>query len=204
MSWPVTWLRPEFVISPPAIGPSQDRDFRPRATPDGARTRQLPAAALAGYMGQINRIASSAFGAPPWSETATQIEALVRRLRAEAGRPGFVLVMAEDVTGAVGFAYGRRGRQLASLARHRDARLATMPFEFCELAVVTTAHGAGVGAALHDALMTRAGPGPRWLATHAHARHALGLYRSRGWQATAMTAGPEGDQNRVLMRRAFP
>jgi hypothetical protein len=89
----------------------------------------------------------------------------VSRLLADAARPGFALVTADDVTGAVGFAYGLPGRHLALTAGHRDAWSAAPPFEFCELAVLATACDAGVGAALHDALLAQAGLGPRWLAT---------------------------------------
>jgi GNAT superfamily N-acetyltransferase len=171
------------------------------ASRPGRRIRLLNGAGVAQYTRRVGAVADRAFAGPPWSQGPSDTRALLGRLGHDAIRPGFTLAVAETAAGVVGFAYGLPARQLAWAAGHRDAWAPAVPFELRELAVVADARGLGIGAALHEAVLGHAGPGPGWLVTHVLARDPLGLYRSRGWHAMAVIAGPDGEQNRLLMRR---
>ena len=126
---------------------------------------------------------------------------MIDRMLSDATLSGFVLAIAfaGHGTSVAGFAYGldrdgptgARGIPLAGSAR----------FEFCELAVRPACHGAGIGRALHDAVLEASGPRHRWLTTHPAARPAMNLYRNRGWHASQLYPSRVDGSPRVVMTR---
>ncbi|MDF5756191.1 GNAT family N-acetyltransferase [Spongiactinospora sp. TRM90649] len=140
----------------------------------------------------IADIGERSFTRPPWREPCPVARSVASRLLADSERPGFVLALALTDDEVHGFAYGHRCSALAlALAKPPDD-----DFTFRELAVVPESCGTRLGLALHDAVLAAATGGTKWLSTHAGARAAIGLYRSRGWQAVAVR-GPA----QVIMRK---
>ncbi|MEU8205831.1 GNAT family N-acetyltransferase [Streptosporangium sp. NPDC049046] len=138
-------------------------------------------------------VGEEVFTRPPWREPYPAARGVAARLLADSRRPGFVLALAFGGEELYGFAYGVRCSHLARLTCHDKPG---PDFTLKELAVLPQRHGLGLGAALHDAVLTRAAPGTRWLTTHTRAAAALGLYRARGWRAVALAGG-----ERLIMSR---
>lgn len=163
------------------------------------RITALDGRTLAARLADLLNIAVAAFTAPPWNETRAQASAAAMRLIADSvERAGHLAFMAEAGEEPCGFTYAVLARRLEAMAGH-TARPAT-PFELRELAVDPRYRGLGIGAALHDALITASPATPRYLLTHPGARPALALYRTRGWRSTVLIdrqdIGP-----RILMHR---
>ena len=170
--------------------------------PHGAtRVRRITPARLAPHLDALTRLAHATFTPRPWHAAPADIARLINRLTIDAHQPGFRLLLADDAAGhLVGFAYGRPACHLAALADQPP--VGRLPFELRELAVTPSACGHGIGAALHDALLTTAPPGPRWLLTHPHAAPALALYRARGWRTAKLLRLPDS-RTRILMHRPW-
>ncbi|WP_204039550.1 GNAT family N-acetyltransferase [Acrocarpospora phusangensis] len=154
----------------------------------------MPATEVAAFLPAVADVGGQVFTRAPWREPYAQARAVAARLRADAARPGFVLAVAMAGEELVGFAYGHRCSALAVTAgcpRGAD-------FTLKELGVLPDFRGQGIGAALHDRVLSASGGGPWWLATHPAATAALGLYRRRGWQAVA--AQPAAT-SRLIMRK---
>lgn len=150
------------------------------------------------------RIAARAFAGPPWQEERSRIGRLRDRLVTDSRRCGFRFAWAEDAGRPVGFAYGAYGVGHAVLAAalSETGPVEPPPFELCELAVLPSTCGQGVGRALLDAVMTGTADRRCWLLTHPRALPALGLYRSRGWRAYGLLASLPGTTGpRLLMTR---
>jgi GNAT superfamily N-acetyltransferase len=126
-------------------------------------------------------VASQVFTRPPWAEPHPAARAVAARMASDAFKPGFALATAMDGEQLYGFAYGVRCSRLALLA----SRLPCGDFTLKELAVLPDAQGWGLGARLHDTLLTGSPSASWWLATHPRASAALALYRRRGWRAAA-------------------
>ncbi|MFF0249094.1 GNAT family N-acetyltransferase [Streptosporangium sandarakinum] len=135
-------------------------------------------------------VAGAIFTRPPWCEPYPAARSLSARLLADSGSPGFVLAVALHGEELAGFAYGMRCSRLAVLAGREPAD----DFTLRELGVLPEARGQGLGAALHDAVLSAAEPGRRWLATHPAATEAMGLYRAQGWRSVMLTG-----ENRLIM-----
>lgn len=153
------------------------------------------------YLGDMRAIAVATFTAPPWNETRAKAALAAACLIADSLDDGYLAVLASIDDQPCGFAYGVNARRLEHLAtRGTSTYSSTVPFELRELAVDPGYRGLGVGAGLHDALITARPRTPRYLTTHPAARSALGLYRSRGWRSTILINKP-GHGPRILMHR---
>jgi len=153
---------------------------------------------LAAYLPDLLAIAVAAFTAPPWNETALDATGAGIRLVRDRMESGYVAALARIDEQACGFAYAVSARRLERLAT-RTTSIAP-PFELRELAVDPRYRGLGIGAGMHDALISARPDTPRYLVTHPAAHAALALYRARGWRSTAVIehwqTGP-----RLLMHR---
>jgi len=154
-----------------------------------------------GLVAELTEVAVSAFGEPPWNESAVQAGQLTGRLVADAEEPGFALAFAfyGAGSGVAGFAYGLNRRPAAryGIPGTGDGP----PFELCELAVRSAARGRGTGRRLHDAVLDVSGPQPRWLVTHPAAVPAVTLYRAAGWRARGLVPGAADGLPRMVMTR---
>ncbi|MGW0450669.1 GNAT family N-acetyltransferase [Streptosporangium sandarakinum] len=159
------------------------------------RVRLLGPAQAVRHLPGIADVGGQAFTQPPWCEPQAMARTVAARVLADSHRPGFVLAVALDGEETCGFAYGHRCSTLAALARRPRGN----DFTLKELAVLPRVRGHGLGAALHDAVLSAARGGAQWLATDPAATAALGLYRSRGWWTAALCA-PHG-RTRVIMCR---
>ncbi|MFD9941239.1 GNAT family N-acetyltransferase [Nonomuraea sp. NPDC059023] len=149
----------------------------------GARPRVglVAAGEIARHLTSVADVGGRSFTRAPWHEPYAAARSVAARLLSDSARPGFVLALAlggDEDEEVYGFAYGYSCSSLAVLA----GRVAGDDFTLKELAVLPERCGMRYGAALHDTIVAAAGVRPKWLSTHPHARAALGLYRSRGWQ----------------------
>ncbi|WP_170322437.1 GNAT family N-acetyltransferase [Acrocarpospora macrocephala] len=156
----------------------------------------MSAASAAALLPAVADVGGQVFTRAPWREPLFQARSVAARLHADLARPGFVLAVACVADELVGFGYGHR---CSSLAVAADLPCGE-DFTLKELGVLPAHWGKGVGAALHDRVLTASGAGPCWLVTDPRATAAIGLYRRRGWQAVARhpAGGP-----RLIMRRAI-
>ncbi|TYB57240.1 GNAT family N-acetyltransferase [Nonomuraea sp. PA05] len=152
--------------------------------------RLVPAAEVTGMLAAVAEVAGQVFALPPWSEPR---ESVAERLAADLHRPGLTFAAAFHGDQVHGFAYGVRCSRLALLA----SRLPREDLTLRELAVLPTMQGHGLGARLHDALVSAAPGASWWLTTHPRAGAALGLYRRRGWRVAALLNA--GDRVRLIM-----
>lgn len=148
---------------------------------------------LARYLPSIADVGGRCFTRSPWREPYPLARSVAARMLTDSERPGFVLALALSGDEVYGFAYGHRCSALALLASRPPGE----DFTFKELAVVPERCGMKLGLALHDAVLTAAEDGPRWLSTHPAAQAAIGLYRRRGWRAVAVHG-----HTRVIMRKS--
>lgn len=120
----------------------------------------------------LRPIYAAAFTPPPWHETPDRIEAFVRRLPSQAGRPGFRCVTAHIDGEPAGFTCGFETpdpwpadglyRSVAD-ALDGDTSVLRARFEINELAVGPRFAGRGLGASLLRRVTADAGPS--WLVT---------------------------------------
>ncbi len=166
------------------------------------QVRLVPPHEASRYADQIKRLAFEAFSGPPWNETPAHAALLAARFLDDTTRPGFLLAWVEHQAGEpVGFAYGLASWHLAIHAGHTVSPWSHPPFELREIAVAQRFRGQGIGALLHDAVLSATPPRPRWLVTHPAATAALALYRHRGWRAVRLVRGPDSDALRLIMMR---
>ncbi|MFF0072122.1 GNAT family N-acetyltransferase [Streptomyces sp. NPDC005494] len=157
------------------------------------RVRMVDGASLPVYADGIRRVYADVFSAPPWNEGPAAASAYVRRLAADAERPGFTaaLALAPD-TAVRGFATawttpatfpsGRSyGHVAQALGPERVTAWLCGALEVDELAVAPTARGTGLGAALLAAVSAGAPDGRCWLLTSLRAEATLRFYRRAGW-----------------------
>nr|WP_238356935.1 GNAT family N-acetyltransferase [Kribbella italica] len=138
----------------------------------------------------MRRVYLSAFGAPGYDEPPERADQFVEeQLPTHAGRPGFKLVLTREDGAVTGFAYGYTGERgqwwsdrIAEAAPDLAGEWVGGHFEFVELAVAAEVQGRGVGATLHDALLTGLPHPKALLSTYADDRPAPRLYRRKGWQ----------------------
>jgi ribosomal protein S18 acetylase RimI-like enzyme len=156
-----------------------------------------PAAALA-VVGSLRDVYLSAFGAPGYDETAERADQFAsEQLPTHAARAGFKLVASRAGGAVTGFAYGFTGERgqwwpdrIAEAAPEIADKWVGGHFEFVELAVATSAQRQGLGAALHDALMTDLPHAKALLSTYTDDRPGSRLYRRKGWQLLVPTLTP--------------
>ncbi|MFB6516143.1 GNAT family N-acetyltransferase [Streptomyces virginiae] len=168
----------------------------------GVPVRRVSGAELLGFRTAIAQVYADAFGTGPWSQDEAGAVRYLERLAADAVRPGFVAALALDGDAVLGFATGwttpktfPTGRcypqVAAGLGAERTALWLCGGREVDELAVHSTARGAGLGAALLDAVSADAPDGRCWLLTSVRAEGALAFYRHLGW-VQATHPAPEG------------
>ena len=150
---------------------------------------------VSAYADGIRRVYAEVFSAPPWDEDEAAADVYVERLATDAVRPGFTAALALDTDAAdsvVGFATawttpapfpGDRSyaQVAAALGPERVAAWLCGGLEIDELAVAAPARGAGLGAALLEAVSTPAVDGRCWLLTSVRAEATLRFYRRAGW-----------------------
>ncbi|GAA1254603.1 hypothetical protein GCM10009677_00440 [Sphaerisporangium rubeum] len=177
---------------PPCGGAAEGALFRDdTARPDRAVVHLVERRSVRRHLLDVADVAQEVFTQPPWGESVAAARQVAARLLADSTRPGFVLAVAVRGDEPCGFAYGLRCSRLAALARRAPAH----DFTLRDLGVLPEARGQGLGAALHDAVLSAAAPGTRWLSTHPAAVEALGLYRAKGWRCAALSGV------RVIMTR---
>jgi GNAT superfamily N-acetyltransferase len=152
------------------------------------RTYGAEAAALGA---DLHPVYAAAFGAEPYLESAEQ----AARWRDEtlpehAAYDGFRCLVAWSGARAVGFGYGYTGARgqpwtdklVAAVPPAVAARWIGGHFELVELAVSPEHHGRGIGAALHDGMLTGLPHRDALLMTSRQDTPARRLYLRRGWQ----------------------
>ncbi|OCC08260.1 GNAT family N-acetyltransferase [Streptomyces sp. PTY087I2] len=155
--------------------------------------RTVQAGEVMRYADGIRDVYASAFAAPPWNEDPAEAGVYAERLARDALRPGFTATVATAGGTVTGFATAwitpevfpadrSYGQVAEALGAERTGAWLCGALEVNELAVAPEAHGAGLGAALLDAV-TGAAPGGRcWLLTSVRAEAALRLYERTGWR----------------------
>jgi GNAT superfamily N-acetyltransferase len=158
--------------------------------------RTVRAGELDRYVEGIRDVYARAFAAPPWNEDPAAADDYAERLVRDALRPGFTAAVA-TATGTAGgtvtgfatawttpdvFPADRSYGQVAeALGPGRTRAWLCGALEVNELAVSPGARGAGMGAALLDAVTGPAPDGRCWLLTSLRAESALRLYERAGW-----------------------
>ncbi|WP_461011352.1 GNAT family N-acetyltransferase [Streptomyces capparidis] len=160
----------------------------------------------------LRAVYTETFCAPPWNEPVARADAYSDRLRADATRRGFTAAVALDGTRALGFvtawttptpfpADRRYPEAAAALGPERTEAWLCGGREVDELAVRPGGQGAGLGAALLDAVAAGAPEGRCWLLTSLRAPRAVAFYERRGW----IRAGrPAADDLVVLLGPGHP
>ncbi|MFJ6615778.1 GNAT family N-acetyltransferase [Streptomyces sp. NPDC091289] len=171
----------------------------------GNEIRTVRAGELNRYVEGIRDVYARAFAAPPWNEDPATADTYAERLLRDALRPGFTAAVAtatgtaegttrettrETVTGFAtawitpdAFPADRSYGQVAeALGPGRTRAWLCGALEVNELAVAPEAAGAGLGAALLDAVTGPAPDGRCWLLTSVRAEPALRLYERTGWR----------------------
>jgi ribosomal protein S18 acetylase RimI-like enzyme len=126
-----------------------------------------------------------------FADRSSESDWLASMFDPHCARRGFRLDAAVDGDAVLGFAYGYLGdrgqlwpdRVALALGEEEAAGWLGGHFEFVELGVVGSHRRLGLGAALHDALMTDPPSDRALLSTDDDPESpAVQLYRSRGWQ----------------------
>ena len=123
-------------------------------------------------------------------------------------RPGFRCAVARDAGRVCGFTYactGEPGQFWTDWVRERVPDAIGREWlgghlELVELAVAPEAQGAGLGGALHDAILAGATHSRALLSARRDAPAAWGLYTRRGWTALAPLQGSFSLLGRRLAR----
>jgi len=137
----------------------------------------------------IVRVYASAYMAPPYNETAEDVDAFRRSWRERTGTLGFRVVVAREGDQIVGMAYGwtcvdgsRWNEVLASgLGPTAQTWLADC-FEFVDLAVLASYRGHGLGGRLIAGLLHGLPHETSVLLTSSAVTTAHSMYIRRGWQ----------------------
>ncbi|MFF4170053.1 GNAT family N-acetyltransferase [Streptomyces sp. NPDC001744] len=157
------------------------------------RLTAFPAGEAVRRRDELLDLCGRAFGGAPWHEPPSGTVRTVERLLGSAvGRPDFRAVAAFGPEGALrGFAAGWTDTLLTG----REPA-----FELAELVVAPAHQGAGLGRALHDALLTGLAPGSRLLMT-LDVPELTKRYERWGWSVTdRRTTGTPGRAYAVMRR----
>lgn len=145
------------------------------------------------YAEGVRDVYARAFAEPPWNEDPAAADEYVRRLARDVLRPGFTAAVSMSGGAVTGFATAwitpeafpadrSYGQVAEALGPERTRAWLCGALEVDELAVAPEAHGAGVGAALLEAVAGHAPGGRCWLLTSVRAEAALRLYERTGWR----------------------
>ena len=155
-----------------------------------------------GLMDGVLAVYATAFGSPPWNESADRVAGYRTRAAAGATHEDFVLAVARSAEGrVVGFSTAWTTPDPFPTGRMYDDLAATLDpvvirdrlvgrTEVEELAVLADVRGAGVGRRLLSEV-TRGPTGGAWLVTAGFAEAAVRLYRSGGWESVGDVDGGE-------------
>jgi GNAT superfamily N-acetyltransferase len=150
------------------------------------------------------------FSGPPYFETAASQAEFVERVRRYAARDGFRLVVASEgeAPAGVGLAViahpGDWWRdQVAAQLTAAEAKewLGDSVLEVVNLAVRPESRGRGLGAALHEALLTDAEAPTAVLTADTRATPARTLYETRGWTILRERVSIGGSEPVTLLAR---
>ncbi|MFD5200181.1 GNAT family N-acetyltransferase [Streptomyces sp. NPDC058375] len=155
--------------------------------------RTVRAGEVIRYAEGIRDVYARAFAGPPWNEDPAEAGAYAQRLARDALRPGFTAAVATAEGAVTGFATAwttpevfpadrSYGQVAEALGAGRTRAWLCGALEVNELAVAPEAHGAGLGAALLEAVTEPAPDGRCWLLTSTRAEAALRLYERTGWR----------------------
>lgn len=151
---------------------------------------------------RLGEVYLAAFGADGYDEGAAEVARFTtEQLPKHVQRKGFRIAEATVDGVLVGFAYGYTGERGQWWSDQVVARIPSAlaeewvggHFEFVELAVDPAAQGRGIGAALHDALLSGLPQGKALLSTYHDDRPAPRLYRRRGWRVLVEKWDGESD-----------
>ncbi|MFJ2027825.1 GNAT family N-acetyltransferase [Streptomyces sp. NPDC087897] len=162
----------------------------------GSKVRTVGPGELAGYAEGVRDVYARAFAGPPWHEDPAEADVYAERLARDALRPGFTAAVSVSAGTVTGFATAwttpevfpadrSYGQVAAALGPARTRAWLCGAREVDELAVAPEEHGAGLGAALLDAVTGRVPDGRCWLLTSLRAEAALRLYERTGWLRVA-------------------
>lgn len=163
-----------------------------------------PVELLEGQRTAILDLFQQRYGVQPWNESpaanAKAVDEVVAAARLATTRSAVALSGARVL---VGLGQGGPGENflsdLRAVAPDRCGDVDGPTFELWQLTVMEAAGGAGLGGALHDAVMGDVS-GPALLLTHPLAVAAGYLYERRGWRKVArISFGP--DHPRDIWRR---
>jgi ribosomal protein S18 acetylase RimI-like enzyme len=169
----------------------------PIAPPPKARTeititiRPLLAEQIHARAAELHAIYRAAFAAPPYSEDESGAALLLYTLLDHSRKPGFRCFGAEPASGGplLGVVYGYQGAQgdwwrervAAALPPASAALWLDDCFEYAGFADTPTAQRQGLGAQLHDALLSGLPQRTAVLSTIQAATPAFAFYRAHGW-----------------------
>lgn len=176
-----------------------------RGAPDpGVRVAVVGGGELLARADAVGDGYAEAFGGPPWHEDAAGAARYLERLARDVRRPGFTAALALRGAEVLGFATAwttlspfpadrSYAQAAAALGAERTGAWLCGSREVDELVVRPAAQGAGVGAALLDAVTADAPGGRAWLLTSVRSAQAMAFYRRRGWaQVTHPCPGGNG------------
>ncbi|MET8084353.1 GNAT family N-acetyltransferase [Micromonospora sp. NPDC005237] len=150
----------------------------------------------------LARLYAVVYAEPPYAEGPEQVAAFADGLPDESRRPGFTLVVAEEVGVLVGAAYGwtmpaGRWWMRADTKPFADLRTADK-FAVMEWVVHPDRRGAGIGSELIRRLLD--GRPERWATLASNpAAPARAIYQRAGWQQVGGSAMPDGTPMHLLV-----
>src|SRR5690554_5873794 len=138
----------------------------------------------------IADIYCDAFGGPPYHEPESAATDFVDRLRNEAERQAWRLLVAEEDGAPRGFVYGYASRPgqwwhdavTAELPEQLTQHWFTNAFVIVEFAVHTAAQGRSMGTRLLEGILRELPHTTALAMTHWEENPAVGFYRNRGWR----------------------
>ncbi|MCX5066341.1 GNAT family N-acetyltransferase [Micromonospora lupini] len=148
------------------------------------------------------RLYAVVYAEPPYAEGPDQVAAFAAALPGEARRPGFTLVVADDVGELVGAAYGStmaagRWWTRADVEPPGDLR-GVDKFAVMEWAVRLDRRREGIGAQLLRRLLD--GRPEQWATLASNpAAPARAIYQRAGWQQVGGSAMPDGTPMHLLV-----
>lgn len=148
------------------------------------------------------RLYAVVYAEPPYAEGPDQVAAFAAALPGETSRPGFALVVADDVGELVGAAYGwtmTAGRwwTRADVEPPADLR-AVDKFAIMEWVVRPDRRGEGIGGQLMRRLLD--GRPEQWATLASNpAAPARAIYQRTGWRQVGGSAMPDGRPTHLLV-----
>ena len=151
---------------------------------------ELDAAAAARFGEDVLRVYAAAMMPPPYSKSIADVQMFAGTYERHLERSGFRMFVARRDGQIVGYTYGYRSvpgtwwrdHVAEALGPQRSREWLTDAFEFAELAVSPQHRRAGIGSALHDALLDGVGTRTSVLSTLEEDTAGSNLYEKKGWR----------------------